>query len=292
MNPALLAARSYPTARAEGLQLGADTAAWLFLFDDQGDEGPYGRDPELWLARAAHVEALIEGKLPPEAVVSPAARALDDLLRRACVGMSDAWSARFRHNFLQYARTSVSEASRRAAAVPLDVLGFIAHRRESGAMNIVFDLAEPIEGTEIPSEWYRLREFQHPRLAANDVVCWHNDIVSLRKELAHADVHNLPLVLQRAIGCDLQEAVDRAAVMTQARIGDFITGRDLMLQLLDATDLDAGTRLGIRRCLEVYGAWMNANAVWSFETRRYTDVSSGRPGVTVPAYIEPLLRPD
>jgi hypothetical protein len=289
LQAAWLAARAYPTAGRGELQLVADWCAWVFLFDDQNDEGRWGRHPEEWEALTAPLEAVLTGSFD-EAVLPPLARALADLLWRSTVGMSAAWYTRLRTHVSTYIRSYRDETANRARTETPSLVDYIAHRRKSGAMGIFFDMAEFVEHTEVPAGWYASREYQDILLAASDVVSWDNDIFSLPKEFARGDVHNLPLIMWSTNGRHLQEALDRAAEMIHARIATYLGAERLMQQLLDSCDLVPETRDGIRRCMAVYRACMRAYRDWSDQTGRYRDVVPSADG-TEPDYIEALLVP-
>lgn len=287
--PARLAARAYPDVGAETLQVTADWASWLFMFDDQGDEGSVGRRPGEWEARMVPFAAVLAG-LPADDTWPPLAFALDDLLRRTEDGMPATWRLRFRRHIGEYLVTYTLEARNRARKAPFGVREYIQHRRDSGAMRMVFDLAEFATRTEIPAAWYDSREYEDLALAANDVVCWTNDIVSLPKETARGDTHNLPMVIHFAASDSLQQALDRTAEMTRARVRTYLGAEQVMRHLLEVSELDARTRRGVTACIDTFRSWMRGNSDWSAETARYHEIHLGEPGAE-PDYIETILDP-
>lgn len=289
LRPALLAAGAYAAVERSGLLLAADWCSWLFLFDDQGDESPIGRDPVAWQARVRPVEAVVRGDAATPDGLPPLAAALHDLLSRTLPGMSGAWTGRFRRHLAAYVASYADEARHRAGLLePRTAAAYITHRRDSGAMRVVFDLLEPTHRVELPDDWFHSREHQDVYLAASDVVCWENDIVSLRKELARADVHSLPLVIRAATGCSLQSAVDRSAGMLHARIDYYLAAERLAHDLLESSGLPAATREAVRLCLTGYRTWMRSNHDFGTASGRYRHVVRTEPDAT-PDYIEPLL---
>jgi hypothetical protein len=285
-----LAAYVYTEVDLDELLLGADWKTWMFMIDDQGDEGPLGRKPGQWREAMKPFTEVLEGNASECDHLSPVARALADLLRRTCVDMPPAWPARLYGHIADFLNSYQDEAERRASHRIPTVSEYITHRRDSGAMHIVYDVAEALVHQEVPPTLYHSREFQDLEVAACDVISWQNDLRSLRKELARHDVHNLVLVLQSGLDCTLAEAAARAQDMTEARMAWYVQGRRQMEHILDASALSAARRHGVRQVLRIYEDWMSGHYQWGAETGRYTDIVYTSPGAT-PNYIEQLLTP-
>ncbi|MFJ5228106.1 nucleotide disphospho-sugar-binding domain-containing protein [Streptomyces sp. NPDC088400] len=184
LQPALLAAGAYVAVDRDALMLAADWCSWLLLFDDQGDESPCGRDHHLWRTLVHPLDPVVRGEVRAPNDLQPLACALHNLLSRTTPGMSDAWTARFRRHLAAHLASYADEARHRAHLLKPQTAAYITHRRNSGATRVVFDLLEPAHGVEIPEDWFHSREHQDVHPAAADIVCWENDIVSMRKELA------------------------------------------------------------------------------------------------------------
>ncbi|MFJ9417812.1 hypothetical protein ACIRPT_27165 [Streptomyces sp. NPDC101227] len=285
-----LAAYVYTQVGLDELLLGADWKTWMFMIDDQGDEGPLGRDPDRWRAAMSPMARVLTGDIGDPEQLPPVASALADLLERTCRGRTPEWSARLYGHTRDFLESYEAEAARRAQHQVPEIGEYIAHRRDSGAMHVVFDVAEALVGHEVPMSLYRSREFQDLELAASDVACWHNDIRSLSKELARDDVHNLVMVIQAGVGCSQQEAVDRAQDMANARMAWYVQGRRQMNHILEASRLSAEARTHVGQVLEIYEDWMSGHHQWAQESGRFTDIVSTGPGVA-PHYVEPLLGP-
>ena len=75
------------------------------------------------------------------------------------------------------------------------------------------------------------------------MVCWTDDLLTVAKERAHGDVHNLVIVLEYATGCDERKAVDMVAQRIEARFADF---GELRRRMLADTDTDTGTDGALR----------------------------------------------
>lgn len=287
---ARLAARTYPRAERYELELMVDWMNWMFLFDDQADDTPWGADPVEWRRRAVPCFDVLEQPDVDNRALPPLARGLGDLMRRSGVGMSEGWHDRLCHHVASGMRAFQTVATARQERRAPDMASFLEGRRDSAALKIVFDLAERVEHVEIPPSLYESPEFQELWRGACDTVAWLNDLYSLRKEAVGGEVYNVVLVIRRAMGCSLQEAVDRAVDMVHARVATYMAARRLVEHLLAASDLSADVRDGVRGCMDIYASWMRGNLDWSRETVRYTENATTRSGA-LPDYIEPLLRP-
>lgn len=275
-----LAARAYPTAAQAELEVINDWLTWLFMFDDQFDEGLIGGRPEHLEALLACYVALFAGA-EPGAVQSPAAAALVDLCRRTRSQMPGTWWARFAHHFSQYLGTypwSVGNTAR--GAVPA-LAEYIERRRHSGGMYPAIDLIEFVLHRELPQELLEGSHFPLLSRLTNDVVCWSNDIFSLEKELARGDVNNLVLVVERAERIPLQEAVDQVGAMVSSAV-EIFEQVERALPTFPA-DLEEA----VQHYLRMLRGWMRGNLDWSIETGRYSQVERTAPGCVV-SYIEPI----
>ena len=118
-------------------------------------------------------------------------------------------------------------------------------------------------------------------LASHNAVCWANDVISLEKELARGDVHNLVLVLAHDEGLDLREAVDRVAHTHDAEVEEFVRLSSRLPSFGVAVDEHLG------RYVAALQARIKGNLDWSLESARYRRTATresirGRAG-----FIEP-----
>lgn len=275
-----LAARAYPTAGRVELEAINDWLTWLFLFDDQFDEGVIG-------GPAQHLEPLLESYVaflarPVTAPgLSPAAAALVDLCQRTRSQMPDTWWARFAHHFSLYLRTYPWSVGNTARGTAPALVEYLERRRHSGGMYPAIDLIELVLHRELPRG---LLEGSHLPLLSritNDVVCWSNDIFSLEKENARGDVNNLVLVVEREERIPLQQAVDQVGAMVSAAVELFLR----VERTLPACPADL--ERDVQHYLRMLRGWMRGNLDWSIETGRYAQVERSAPGC-VASYIEPI----
>jgi hypothetical protein len=278
-----LTARAYPTAGYEDLAIIADWSAWLFMFDDQLDDGRLGKDPQ-------RLKPLLDGLLhvldAPSDVTpgTPIAESLFELWLRMIPRTTAAWHQRFRRDVAGYFAAYLWEASNRALGTVPELEAFIARRRDAGGVRTAFDLIDLAEHLHLPPEVYEQPDIQRLTDLANDVVCWVNDIVSFSKEHARGEVNNLVIIMQQTQRGSFQEAADRVAGMISDEIGEFIDREQHLPSFAPALDQRIETYLaGLR-------AWMRGNLDWARESRRYSDVEQTQPGEEV-SYLEPILAP-
>jgi hypothetical protein len=287
LNNAVLAANCYPFAGQTELELAGDWCAWLFLFDDQGDEGAWGRQPDLWSRLVAPFLRLVDSacESPPPGA-APLLAALHDLMRRTLPGMTGRWINRFQRHLTAFLDAYGYHAANFATDKVPDLQAFIVHRRDSGAMRIVLDLVEPTSHVELPADWLGSAELRALYDVAGDVVSWENDLGSWRKELARQDRHNLPQVLMASYGCTPQQALDHTRALIHAKTDVFLAGRRLVERLLERSP--AHVSHTVTTCIDGYQAWMTGNHAFVPASGRYSTIVH-TPHGTPPDYIAPLM---
>lgn len=214
-----LAARFYPTAAGTELDLGVDLMSWFFLFDDLFD-GPHGEDPP----RAEQlIDTMVHAlEYRPREPAAPIVKALADLWQRSCVGMSGSWRIRAARHWRAYLVGHVAETRNRHDRVRLTVEEYLRLRRDTIGVQVTVDLAESIGHYEIPDQVFFSWPIADMRTIAADVDTLHNDIVSVEKEQAAGDIHNILLILEREKHRDRSAIVDLVSVMLRKRVDRFI----------------------------------------------------------------------
>lgn len=267
------AAAVYPTADAECLELMADWFAWLFLVDDQFDDGRLGHSPD----RASEVvnqmrAVLADHRLRGTAgLASPTAvSSLADLWQRTAPRTSPEWRRRFVGHLEACLRTAaVWEAGNRFRGTVPSEATYIVNRRHTGAIYVCMDLIEIVEDLSVPHSLYTAPEFTAVLDAACNVVCWTNDVYSLAKERSRGDVHNLVLLVQHHRGLDQPAALDHVRAAIHKETGRFL---DAEARLLTAHPEQGGQLVP---CLGGMRSWMRGNLDWSRRTKRYHPAADG-----------------
>lgn len=270
--PGLLAAHCYPSASCTDLCLLADWMTWLFLLDDQIDEGEHSLRPDALERELTAVYWAGVGHAPPETGGGPLGAALGDILHRLeGREVSDRrWLLRFHQHLLEYFTACVWQAAHRATGHLLSPETFPEMRRRAGAIMPSFDLIEVVEGTVLAPGVYYSNVYQRLLTTAANVVCWTNDVMTWEKEAAHGDPHNLVLLVSQTRGVQVDQAIAYVVADTDREIGRFLAAeRELADEL---RQLDPG-REKLSACVALLRAWMRGHVEWGRETARYREVA-------------------
>lgn len=276
----------YPTADEERITLMADWFAWLFLVDDQLDDGELGRDPEHAGQVVAGMRAVLESADDGAAValrddLPTAVTSLADLWQRTARGMTGAWRRRFvQHLEDCLTAASVWEAGNRMRGIVPEENDYIENRRHTGAIYVCMDLIDVVARLDVPVDLYRSEEFRETLDAACNVVCWTNDIYSLEKERSLGEVHNLVYVVQHHRALDGTRAMAHVCEATSAETRRYLVLEERLLRRYpEHADVLTPYLDGMR-------TWIRGNLDWSSRTRRYqpqTDATAPQPA----QYLEP-----
>ncbi len=282
------AAMVYPSADLRRLELMADWFAWLFLVDDQLDDGQAGRD----LDRAAEMLCELREVLGSEpGAVDPAVRpglsvaaaSLAELWERTAADATPRWRRRFAGHLEECLRTAATwEAANRIQGIVPDEETYVRKRRHTGAIYVCMDFIDIVEDLDMPESLYRDPDFSAALDAACDVVCWTNDVYSLEKERSLGETHNLVHVVQHHRGLTQEEALRQVRSMISAATGFFVDTQDRLL----AAHPEHGAVL--RPSLAGMRSWMRGNLDWSRQTKRY-QAPDGAAQERPELYLEPAL---
>lgn len=290
---AAFAACTYPTCSQSDIALVSDWFAWLFLVDDQLDDGVVGRN--LDLARRCMSDMLAVLREDPimltpsytasaveRSYCSSAVASLADLWRRSAPGMTDAWRSRFIRHVNDCFAAAYWEAQNRINGIRPDVATYITKRRDTGAIYICLDLIDVVEQLAMPVHLYESAIFQDLLDTASNVVCWSNDLYSLEKERELGEFHNLVLVVQHAHDIDEQEAIDGVCEMISSEVERFIALEEQIYLIFPeyAEELD--------KYLAGMKSWMRGNLDWSAETQRYYYIEKAVMGESA-AYLDAIM---
>lgn len=258
-----------------------DWMIWLFMFDDQFDDGLPGKQlEEIQSIVRTYIDICMNlSKASPQ---GPAAEALCDLFGRTLPQMSPDWCRRFTWNFVQYLSTYNWTAWNHLQGIVPEINAYLENRHHSGGMTISIDLIELADHLHLPEALIQSQAFTRLSRATNAVVCWTNDIVSLAKEQARGDVNNLVVILARKHHISLQEAAERVNEMVTAEVQLFERIEHNLLPVEPELQED------VRKYLSGLKAWMRANLDWSAETHRYLRVEETQEGEVV-SYVESIL---
>jgi Terpene synthase family 2, C-terminal metal binding len=265
----VFSACTYPTAPLPEAELGADWLAWLFLADDQYEEGAYGSEHQ-WTGVARAVRAVLEPDHGPGALAdAPLIRALADLSRRFDALASPARKQRLTGHLLDTMASVFREIQLRENGTP-PLPEYITLRRHCGGVIPCFDLIEICAHVALPAEVYHSPIYQEIILAGTDIVCWINDLYSLEKEVAWGSKSNIVLVLQHEREIDQRQAFSAARTLIGERVNDLLSAEQSLPTLARSLRLDTGTGETVRRCVAGVLDWVAGSSFWHHHgTARY-----------------------
>ena len=256
----------------ENLCLCCDWYSWAFLYDDQLDQMEFGRHPEQVRAFQDHLLALLQH--PHQADPSqegPGALALLDIWQRLCQLISPSWQQRFLSHLTDLFAAISLETAHRAHRQILSVQDYITLRRRASGMYNSFDLIEALGTGEMPSSLYENRSIQDLLQTACDIICWTNDVYSLQKEVAAAELHNLVVVVEQTQG-SVQAAVNQVCGMIETQTHRF-------QQMVEHFPLRAfQVDYDLPSYLADVSSLIGGNLDWSRQTGRYNRGEDFEPG--------------
>lgn len=257
-----LAARAYPLAPQDRLEIVSDWNTWLFVIDDQCDEWGLGKNPQRLSELHGRCLEILSGDEPGVDEVA-LVHAIHDLRLRIQALMPLAWLMRFTQSVSEYFESTEWEAKNRQDHCWPEIDMYIRMRPYTGGLLTDIDLVELTESISLP-----LAVRKHPHICemtgiTNNVVCWSNDIISLQKEFKHHDLHNLVLIIDHHEAIGLQAAIDRVNELIEKEVRRFIKLEGSLPRFGAEIDLD------VSKFVEVMRAWMRGNLDWSFESGRY-----------------------
>ncbi|GHO47108.1 hypothetical protein KSX_52710 [Ktedonospora formicarum] len=140
---------------------------------------------------------------------------------------------------------------------------YIEKRRLSSGMLIGIDFIDLVERMDFPQAMCSSDVFRVFLRATNNIVCWSNDIVSLRKEFENNDVNNLVLIIQHTSHCTLQDAVSIVRDLVRAETELFMNIERDLLREFPTYEQE------IHLYTMAHRAMVRGNLDWSYETSRY-----------------------
>ncbi|MEV8100534.1 hypothetical protein [Kitasatospora sp. NPDC085879] len=259
------AALTYP--RASDLSVPAKWVVWLFMLDDQFDENILSGGEE----EARRIVSEICHTLEEWAADSPrkngSASPFLTSLRDILEGIDDLsvpalWKLRFATHTRSYAMTYCSDAANSRNSGPLDLASYRSFRRNSGAVKTCIDLIEASNRIRLSKHHEGNRRIFDLQEAANDIICWTNDVFSLRKELMHGEMNNIVAVL-RSEGCETwKQAMNRTLEMIEQRTHDLIAAKSDLLR-------PHATRGDLLNYISGIENWISGSLRWHQESSRY-----------------------
>ncbi|MFD5892864.1 terpene synthase family protein [Streptomyces sp. NPDC060366] len=212
-------ARTFPTAERTDLFLCADLFLWLTAFDDTHGEAAGARDPARLVRTISECVHLLAGHDEPPGNPSPFGAALADLLARfgqlATPTQYLRLTAHLRDNLLGI----LWEAHHIGGPDHVTMSDYRAMRPHTVFVRTLMATAEIALRYELTEQDRSLEPVRELQTAVADLAGWINDLASYAKETADDGPAslNLPSLLMRQHGCDIEEAFRLASRMCEQR---------------------------------------------------------------------------
>ncbi|KAK4209967.1 Presilphiperfolan-8-beta-ol synthase [Rhypophila decipiens] len=273
------------TANAEALRTLFDYNHWVFLFDDQFDEGHLKSDPDAALWETKQMTDIMDGRLRvvEEDGMNPIRYLWQTVCDRvkmvSCCAVYSRFKSLHQHYFdgllLQVEDTKAGHPSTRS------VEEYLKFRIRTIGVFPAFPISEYAEGVDIPTHAYNHPSVQEIMRISAEMVILVNDIASFKKDKLMGVDFNIINVLQRTSAkvddgnlhpkkLTMQQALDRIGEMLEdcyrrwyRALSEMpIWGEKTDYQVLRYVDICRDVALG---CLH-----------WSFLTPRYLGETEGQ----------------
>jgi 5-epi-alpha-selinene synthase len=222
-----LAARCYPHASLEALEIITDLTVWFIINDDNYEKFGLSKKPELLATTHARFLDILKGDQLANQDDSPA-RALGDIQMRLFQYGTPEQILRFTASMENYYKGVRWEAQNHSLGITPDVASYMKIRKLTFGLYPFLEVLKMGEQISIPPEVIEHPIVKRLELATSNITSWFNDIFSLKNDIWQGVTHNIVLALQHEHQLTLQKAIDRAAELHDAEMRIFI---DLSAQL-------------------------------------------------------------
>ncbi|TAE51444.1 MAG: germacradienol/geosmin synthase [Oscillatoriales cyanobacterium] len=273
---ALCGAWIHPNGSEHELNL---TACWLVWGTYADDYFPalYGNNRDMAGAKVfnARLSAFmpLDDSTPPAVPTNPVERGLADIWSRTAGPMSANARTEFRRAIQDMTDSWVWELANQTQNRIPDPIDYIEMRRKTFGSDLTMSLSRLAQGGEIPMEIYYSRPMRSLENSAADFACFTNDIFSYQKEIEfEGEIHNIVLVVQNFLNCDIIQAVEIVNNLMTARAQQFqhIVATELPA-LFEDFNLDESTREKLLAYVEKLEQWMCGVLKWHTKVDRYKE---------------------
>ncbi|KID63054.1 (+)-corvol ether B synthase/(+)-corvol ether A synthase (2E,6E)-farnesyl diphosphate cyclizing [Metarhizium brunneum] len=256
-----LAARCYPNAAKELLQVIADYFVWFFLADDLFVDRVETVSGDTLRNLTAMIDVLDFNSAGLEPVWGELAWL--DVCRRLRSLLQAEPFERFAQGMRLWATTAGLQILNHIRPKSVGIREYQTIRRHTSGMNPCTALSDAANnGSVKPYEFYQ-PDVQALVRRANNIVCWANDIQSLGVEIRQPGQFRNMVVIYAEQGGSLQNSVETTAARVDAEISSF-------LELADAVTARANVTL--RGLVDGLKYWIRGYLDWvEHDTLRYVD---------------------
>ncbi len=275
----LMAGYLAPDAAPSTVRLLSDWIAWGVLWDDVCDRPEMRVNPVRVAACQRLFLTILRDGVPPRHE-HPLAQGLLDLRRRLLRRLSPAALEPFTAAAELFFAACQIEIQNRAARVVPAKTHYLALRRASSGIESGLYLVALLEGFLPPAAVRAHPTIRQAQILAINAFCIANDLISLPKEQASGDVHNLVIGLQHNEGLSLEDALARGVEQYSATV------RALTEQIALLPSFGSADR-AVRRYVELLQTFLWGSLAWAGLTNRYCLPAGGATYAVQPAGVLP-----
>ncbi|KAG4431668.1 hypothetical protein IFR05_012851 [Cadophora sp. M221] len=261
------AAVALPDASPVKLRTVIDWFNWLFVFDDQLDDGPLSFQKEEACRYIDGTLALLDDTIPYQSnrSIQPIQKVIQDIWRRVrgdfncSPGSQKRWLLHTKE-YLEALRNSIDFVP--LATLDETVAGYLDYRIHTFAMLALFSFVEYAYELEIPDEIFKNPSIVQLEKIGIEIQIFVNDCVSYHREKDQNCPHNV-IHLLRHHGFTEQGAYDKAHDMLRERYRDWYVAMAGLPVLGEKIDKE------VQRYIQGIQDVVIANVNWSFRTERY-----------------------
>ncbi|KAF4826986.1 Cytochrome P450 monooxygenase BOT4 [Colletotrichum tropicale] len=200
-----------PIASEDRLKIMLDWHHWVFLFDDQFDEGHLREDPAAAAEEISQNIAIMGGDAPRYTADSNPIRYVfqrcwDAISEVSSLEMQNRWIDQHKRYFGQLLVQVDQQVS--GQNFTRDVDEYMNMRRGTIGVYPAINLTEYGSNIKLPQHVYEHPSLQECMTVSADLVILVNDVLSYRKDLALGVDHNLISLLMEKDGLSVQQAMD------------------------------------------------------------------------------------
>ncbi|KAF3810516.1 Presilphiperfolan-8-beta-ol synthase [Colletotrichum gloeosporioides] len=205
-----------PIASEDRLKIMLDWHHWVFLFDDQFDEGHLREDPTAAAEEISQNIAIMGGDAPRYTADSNPIRYVfqrcwDAISEVSSLEMQNRWIDQHKRYFAQLLVQVDQQVS--GQNFTRDVDEYMNMRRGTIGVYPAINLTEYGSNINLPQHVYEHPSLQECMTVSADLVILVNDVLSYRKDLELGVDHNLISLLMEKDGLSIQQAMDEIGKM-------------------------------------------------------------------------------
>lgn len=254
-----LAARCYPHADRELLQILADYFIWFFLVDDLFVDRVETITARVIPNLTAMIDVLDFDAAQPHPTFGELAWL--DVCQRLRRRLSAEHFQRFAHGMRMWATTAGLQILNHTQEASVKMRQYETIRRHTSGMNPCLALVDAANAAPLTPEEFHHPDMQQMSQHTNNVVCWSNDVQSLSIELRQPGQYWNMVPIRAAEGCSLQQGVEYTADRVRAEVASF--------QCI-AERVEPGANRRVRGAIAGMRHWMRGYQDWVVhDTQRY-----------------------